>query len=67
MASPTTDKDFEMRARYDIYCDGLKVASAEGPEEMAEREAWHYAWQYQEEGIVKIYKVEGRKKIELVD
>lgn len=56
-----------MKVRYDIYCDGLKVASAEGPKDQAEREAWHYAWQYEQDGKVDIYMIEGKTKVRVGD
>lgn len=56
-----------MKARYDIYCDGLKVASAEGPQDQAEREAWHYAWEYEQDGKVDVYRIEGKSKVRIGD
>jgi hypothetical protein len=42
---------------YEVWQDDMPVASAEGPEEIALREARHYAFMYGKDGPVKIYKV----------
>lgn len=40
--------------RYELWQDGVMVASAEGEEETARKEIWHYAMFYGQDGPVEI-------------
>lgn len=46
-----------MHITYEVWQDGMPVASTEGPDEQALRGARHYALMYGQDGPVKIYKV----------
>lgn len=45
-------------SEYELWQDGIKVASAEGPIESARREIEHYAMVYRQDGPVRIYGIQ---------
>ena len=52
-------------SEFEIWCDDTMVASTSGERFEALKEAGHYAYQYAEDGKIKIYEV-FRKEIKFV-
>ena len=54
---PTTLVDAS-NVEFEVWQDGMMVASCSGPEEAAKREALHYAAQYEQDGPIELYRVD---------
>jgi hypothetical protein len=54
-----------METEFEVWQDGIAVATCYGPRERALDEARHYAWVYSQDGPVKIMEVtrSGRKEV----
>jgi len=44
-------------AEFEVWQDGIMVASSSGPREDAMREIRHYASQYAQDGTIEVYEV----------
>lgn len=56
----------DIQSTYQLWQQGMCVASTSGPSQSALNEILHYAWVYGQDGPVAIYKIEGRKRIEVM-
>ena len=56
LADPKTEERF-FAPEFEVWQGDEMVASASGPREYALREAMHYAAQYQQDGLVRVFEV----------